>query len=210
MLTRGNQHWRGGGPITLRLAHTHAHAHATRVALYRRAANGEAHLISEISPFCGVGLCQTFATLPPDVHIQRGEGLDFLCEYKNSEAIPLHQGLNRAQEMCGAVIVYTPHDANDTSVSMFSGTSGTQRDLTGNSVGRVYTPSDGSMSQVIPERGAEFKLEEGIRHGFTACKLEDIDIDYSGGAARLGDASQITRQFRNLSVVTLLMEASST
>ena len=53
-------------------------------------------------------------------------------------------------EMCAAILIYTPHNALDTTANLYGGSGGTQRDATG----RVYTPTDGSLHQSMPSEKA--------------------------------------------------------
>jgi len=104
----------GEGAISLRQVHAHAHHHAIRVSLLRLR-DGRWSTLLELSPYCGYGECQRFHNLtdadlggaPPQLRL--GDALEFRCHFTNDEAVTLHYGLSAAMEMCGAIIVYTPH-----------------------------------------------------------------------------------------------------
>ena len=98
------------GTLRLRQVHTHAHIHAKRVSLHRiDPAGGETELIA-LSPYCGYGACQQFHELPEGATLSRGQALEMRCVYDNAEPVSLSYGVSPMQEMCGSVVVYTPHD----------------------------------------------------------------------------------------------------
>ena len=97
------------GSLQLRQVHAHAHHHATRVALYR-VRDGRRDVLLTVAPYCGYGECQHFYDLPDAPTIRRGDALEFVCTYDNPGREPLTYGLSAMQEMCGPIIVYTPHN----------------------------------------------------------------------------------------------------
>ena len=100
----------GNGTLQLRQVHTHAHRHATRVSLHRIDRNGGETTLISISPYCGYGECQQFHALPESATLARGDSLEMRCVYDNDEPVSLSYGVSQMQEMCGSIVVYTPHD----------------------------------------------------------------------------------------------------
>ena len=103
-----------GGVITLRQIHAHAHKHARSVSL-RRTRNGQTTTLFEISTYCGYGSCQHFHDLTASASaaqptIELGDALEFRCVYDNPDPYELGYGLSAMNEMCGPILVYTPHD----------------------------------------------------------------------------------------------------
>ena len=129
----------GGGAVSLRMVHAHAHYHATRVSLHRirqgqwttllelnpYCGYGECqhfHNLTEprIPAASGAGADEA----PTGAGASRagvgsgggsspalrlGDALEFRCLYDNPEPFALHYGLSSGMEMCGAILVYTPH-----------------------------------------------------------------------------------------------------
>jgi hypothetical protein len=135
-----------GGEIALRQIHAHAHSHATRVSLHRER-HGHWEKLFELRPYCGYGECQHFHELPAGTQLQIEDALEFRCEYVNSESIALTYGLSAKMEMCGAIIVYTPHDSRAAARPTWYGTTtgGTQLDQ---ATGRSYHPGMQITQQV--------------------------------------------------------------
>ena len=100
----------GNGSLTLRQVHAHAHRHATKVSLHLIRGDEQTTLLS-LSPYCGYGPCQHFHDLPPGTTFRLGDGLELRCVYENDEPLSLTYGLSQMQEMCGPIVVYTPHDS---------------------------------------------------------------------------------------------------
>ena len=108
----------GGGAIVLHHVHAHAHDHATRVSLHRKR-DGEWVTLLHIEPYCGYGACQRFHNLSGGAadavrtlalpELRLGDTLEFRCRYRNQEGFQLRYGLSSGNEMCGAIVVYTPH-----------------------------------------------------------------------------------------------------
>lgn len=98
------------GTLRLRQVHTHAHRHATRVSLHRIGPDGSETELISLAPYCGYGPCQQFHELPNGSTMARGDALEMRCVYDNAEPVSLSYGVSQMQEMCGAVVVYTPHD----------------------------------------------------------------------------------------------------
>ena len=86
------------------------HSHATRVSLHRTR-NGVTETLFEIDPYCGYGGCQQFQPILDAPTLRQGDALEFRCLYDNDETLALGYGLSRGEEMCGPIIIYTPHDS---------------------------------------------------------------------------------------------------
>ena len=106
------------GTLTLRQVHAHAHVHAQSVSLYRLR-DGQFQRLFEISNYCGYGECQHFHTLPPagplggaPPTLRAGDELEFRCIFNNPDRFALGYGLSAMTEMCGPILIYTPHDAS--------------------------------------------------------------------------------------------------
>ena len=100
----------GNGSITLRQVHAHAHNHAVRVALLRMRDGEEPQTLYQIEPYCGYGDCQHFHNIPSQPTLMEGDELEFRCTYENHDRFVLGYGLSAMKEMCGPIIIYTPHD----------------------------------------------------------------------------------------------------
>ena len=100
----------GNGSITLRQVHAHAHNHAVRVALLRMRDGEEPQTLYQIEPYCGYGDCQHFHNIPSQPTLMDGDELEFRCTYENHDRFVLGYGLSAMKEMCGPIIIYTPHD----------------------------------------------------------------------------------------------------
>ena len=98
------------GALSLRQAHLHAHSHATRVSLHRVRA-GRVETLYRMDHYCGEGECQHFVDLPGAPDLRLGDALEVRCLYRNPRPIPLVYGLSTGMEMCGPIIVFTPHTA---------------------------------------------------------------------------------------------------
>lgn len=98
------------GQLHLRQIHAHAHRHATRVALSRTRA-GRTETLFAIDGYCGYGECQHFHNIEhADPTVRAGDMLEFRCTYDNHEGVALRYGLSAMNEMCGPILLYTPHD----------------------------------------------------------------------------------------------------
>ena len=107
------------GTLTLRQIHAHAHSHATKVMLLRTR-SGRTETIFHLEPYCGYGSCQHFhdfataaatSTVPlASPTIRAGDALEFRCVYDNDDQYELGYGLSAMNEMCGPILIYTPHD----------------------------------------------------------------------------------------------------
>ena len=94
--------------------------HATAVALYRLR-GGVEELLFELRPYCGYGACQhfhnlrdhaTYAAGAPLPTLRAGDELEFRCVYDNPDPYALGYGLSAMTEMCGPILIYTPHDVS--------------------------------------------------------------------------------------------------
>ena len=90
--------------------HAHAHNHAVRVALLRMRDGEEPQTSYQIEPYCGYGDCQHFHNIPSQPTLMEGDELEFRCTYENHDRFVLGYGLSAMKEMCGPIIIYTPHD----------------------------------------------------------------------------------------------------
>ena len=109
-----------GGVLTMHDVHMHAHAHAKKLtfAITRAGMSVEEALVT-LDPYCGEGSCQHFVRIPLGARqeLRRGDALSLICEFHNEEGLPLIYGVGWNQEMCGALLIYsphvTPHDASE-------------------------------------------------------------------------------------------------
>jgi len=109
-----------GGVLTMHDVHMHAHAHAKKLTLaITRAGTSVEEALVTLDPYCGEGSCQHFVRLPPGARqeLRRGDALSLICEFHNEAGFPLIYGVGWNQEMCGAILVFsphaTPHDASE-------------------------------------------------------------------------------------------------
>ena len=106
------------GTLTLRQVHAHAHVHARSVSLYRMR-GGVTERLFGIHNYCGYGECQHFHALPPadpadgvPPTVRAGDELEFRCVYDNPSRFTLGYGISTMTEMCGPILIYTPHDSS--------------------------------------------------------------------------------------------------
>ena len=103
------------GTLRLWQVHAHAHGHARRVELPRER-DGVSETLYAIEPYCGVGDCQHFHDLPHTESdggpptLRPGDSLEFRCTYDNDGRFEIGYGVSAMQEMCGPILIYTPHD----------------------------------------------------------------------------------------------------
>lgn len=103
------------GTLRLWQVHAHAHGHARRVELLRER-DGVSETLYAIEPYCGVGDCQHFHDLPHTESdggpptLRPGDSLEFRCTYDNDGRFEIGYGVSAMQEMCGPILIYTPHD----------------------------------------------------------------------------------------------------
>jgi len=105
----------GNGTLTLRQIHAHAHHHATAVSLHRLR-DSQWTTLFELNPYCGYGACQHFQPIPNTADgspptVIPGDELEFRCTYDNPDHYTLGYGLSAMSEMCGPILIYTPHDS---------------------------------------------------------------------------------------------------
>lgn len=99
------------GSITLHHIHAHAHHHAVRVSLHRTRPGSPPEELFALAPYCGYGACQHFHAIPGEPTLRKGDGLEFRCLYENHEGTALSYGVSTSQEMCGPILIYSPHDS---------------------------------------------------------------------------------------------------
>eukprot|EP00966_Prymnesium_polylepis_P168849 3904038-Prymnesium_polylepis.1 len=103
--------------LTVRQVHMHAHDAARSVSL-ARTRNGVTTELIAVPQYCGYGECQRFMDLA-SVDIRRGDSLTFTCVFDNSLSIPIRFGMSHGQEMCGPILLYTPHLAGIHAETMY-------------------------------------------------------------------------------------------
>jgi hypothetical protein len=107
------------GELTFVSAKLHAHNHATKMELLHLRSPpgiGQArHLVQSVlalDPFCGYGECQKPVVLPRTLKpMLRGDSLELHCFFDNQGGEPIHYGVTNDGEMCGTIIMYSPHNA---------------------------------------------------------------------------------------------------
>jgi len=104
---------RGLDGLTLRQAHLHTHDAGKAVSLTRMRDGVSTVLIADHA-YCGHGDCQHFKDLPgnlttADMVVREGDSLVFTCAFSNDRNFTLLYGTANAQEMCGPIVLYTPH-----------------------------------------------------------------------------------------------------
>jgi len=107
------------GELHLHLLHLHAHAKARHVSL-TRVRNTTTTLLLSDAHYVGEGKSQRWHTLPEGTTLRSNDSLLCRCVFDNEGGNPLHGGMPtgnedqmKDEEMCGAMLLYSPHDKYD-------------------------------------------------------------------------------------------------